>query len=123
MRKVKILIFETSDFLRPKMANAIVSLSHVGMTMLTGDFKMVVSTVAESRPDVVIMHIAQAQARKAEIAALKSGNPGVNLLLHSEFIDEEFSACAIELGADIFVDFMRLVEEVAIKAKGSAGAP
>lgn len=94
------------------MANALSSLSQVGMTMMTDDFEMAANGVDDCLPDVIIMDIGQALHYKKELTELRAANPAIKLMLHSEIVDEEFNGCARELRADVFFDFMELVAEV-----------
>lgn len=120
MKNIKILIYEKSNVIRTKMANALSSLSNVGMTMMTDDFDMVVNGADECRPDVIIMEIGQALYYKKELSELRAAHPSIKLMLHSEIVDEEFYGCARELGADVFFDFMELVAQVSDRIQAAS---
>lgn len=107
------LVIEENDVLREKIAGLLSREPNIGLVAQLKSPEAFIGDMSKIfNPDLIVMRIRKSFLEPGFIDSFKIGNPGREVMLFTEGMEEEYQAAAQRAGADIITGIDMLTQSV-----------
>jgi DNA-binding response OmpR family regulator len=102
---MKILIVDDNDLLQKRLVKALLNIDDGLDISQAYSYKQALELFTPSHPDKIILDIALPDGSGINLLKIfKEDDPGVKVIIFTNYPKDEFKKCCLELGADRFID-------------------